>query len=189
MVKEMKKNIYDFRCENYIYCFDCEIFRNQGAHHCSKSGFCVENFDEYSYIFEMPICDQNITLFFSLQFWLVVNAIFDFAVIFVKIYSITGYSAESKLEFLLQVTYVFYTVIVIMLVLVNFIQNIPCYAYNQYVIDDLFGSQEYLEKLTNEGTSGYMNFLRKIGVKQSFVKEVILYPLFSGFTPGKTKYI
>ena len=39
----------------------CEIFRNKGAHHCSKSGYCVENFDEYSYIFGMPICSQNIT--------------------------------------------------------------------------------------------------------------------------------
>jgi hypothetical protein len=69
MLKYMNKRIYDFRRENIIYCLDCAIFRKPGTHHCSKLNYCVENFDEYSPIFCLPISKENLPHYLALQLW------------------------------------------------------------------------------------------------------------------------
>lgn len=73
MLRIMQKKLYGFRQKNIVYCFKCNIFRKPGSHHCNRTGYCVSDMDEYSPIFCLAICKENLSHFLSLQYWFLVN--------------------------------------------------------------------------------------------------------------------
>lgn len=149
MLKYMNKRIYDFRRENIIFCLDCGIYRRPATHHCSKLDYCVEDFDEYSPVFCLPISKENLSHYLALQLWTLANVACLKLPQFFSLFFWTVHSYGLTLNVLRFFVLISLSFIIVFFVCLNLIQNLPIYTDGMYVIDSLMATPELKDRLTS----------------------------------------
>lgn len=170
MLKEMRRRLYDYRRDNHIYCEKCDYIRKPISHHCSRTGYCVTEMDEYSDVFQRVIYRGNLSLYVSMQFWVFGNLLFKIFVFFMEI----SVLFEDEQRFVIKITDMLYIIIaiaIIALILINLCQNITSYMDNLYFIDSLLATSGWKENQKNLGSTKYENLFNILGVSR--IRELI----------------
>ena len=186
-LKDRRHYLFDYRCENIIRCDICEIYRNPGTHHSSKFGYCVEGYDEYSTMFDLPICKQNIKLYISMQIWLCIHCIKTFFVIYNSYVNDFSGKNHDIFRILAMILVAVLSIVISTLVLVNLGVYFCVYAYNFNMVERSHCSDKYCKKLTKKGSIAQMNIYRMLGIENSFLYEIMIEPLFEDNSQVKYK--
>jgi hypothetical protein len=87
---------------------------------------------------------------------------------------------RSVFRLVILLGFVVVGLLVAIMLFVNWVVCMSCWVGNYRMIDFLFGSEEFRDRLGGEGGDWWGNVKRKIGVKRSFWSEIVLWGLCEG---------